>query len=227
MKPIAIFWHAVFRKDKDQPFPMAVPILFEQWSQIKSAGLADAAAQIIIGINGDESDIPSAESVFPSKSHFVFHGLGSKAENLTIIEIEKWAKNNPGWIVLYGHGKGASHWPGTHYGENVAGPWRRGMMAQIVGRWKEAVSALENDYDVAGCHLMTGLLDGTQNIFPGNLWWSTSDFLATVPSMYLRERIKQDGISALTSRFEAEVWLMNGRVPRVKDLQPFSGNGIP
>lgn len=228
MKPIAIFYHSVFKQENGGAYPMSIPIIFEQFSLVKSSGLEAAADLIVCGINGSPQDSEAAaKSVFPEKAQLIYHGLSSRAENLTIVEIEKWVPNNPGWNVIYFHSKSATHWPGTHYGENVAGPWRRTMMKHLVTNWKTCVADLESGYEMVGCHAMIGVADGTQNIWPGNFWWATSDFLATVPSIYLRDRIKVSGIAALESRFEAEVWAMNGKIPKFKDVLPTGGGGVP
>jgi len=68
---------------------------------------------------------------------------------------------------------------------------------------------------------LTGQADGTQNIPAGNFLWIKSDFVATLPSMYKRDRIKLSGMTSPESRYEAEVFWGNGtRLPKVIDKHP-------
>lgn len=228
MKPIAIFYHSLLFYGNPPEFSeQAFAIVTEQMSLLKRSGLENAATEIIIGINdgGDSKEI--AQWLFPRLSKKVFHGLQSRAENLTIVEIEKWAPTHPNWNVLYFHSKGATHSADSAYGNNVSAPWRRAMMNHLVANWRQCVTDLESVESV-GCHFMRNLADGTQNIWAGNFFWCNSNFLATLPSIYERDRIKVSGIASAESRFEAEVWIGNGkRCPTVKEYLPAGGEGVP
>lgn len=229
MRPIAVFYHCLFfLGTKDNPLPSAVPIVVEQMGMMKEYGLTDAASEIICGINGAAESELLADVILPAKAHKVYHGLQSQAENLTIVEIEKWVPSHPGWLVLYFHSKGATHSPGSAYGDGVSSPWRRTMMQYLVKDWRDCVADLERGYESVGCHFLTGMCDGSQNLWAGNFWWATSEFLATVPSIYLRDRIKQSGIANVESRYESEVWIGNGpRIPNVRQYLPRGGGGVP
>jgi len=227
MKPIAVFFHSLFvLGDPPAILPSAYSIISEQMAMLKESGLEDAASEIHCGVNGGCESVPFAESVFPKKATIKYHGLQSRAENLTIVMLHDWCKSHPGWKVLYFHSKGATHGPESDYGNGSSTPWRRGMMADLVGGWKRCVKDLET-HDIACSHWMWNMADGTQHIPAGNMTWTTSDFAATLPSMFLRERIKQDGIGAVTSRFEAEVFWGNGKRPKVKQYRLNGGGGVP
>lgn len=99
-------------------------------------------------------------------------------------------------------------------------------MQDLIVNWRQCVSDLEN-HDIVCSHWMWNLLDGTQHIPAGNFLWVTSNFVEKLPSVYLRDRIKQDGIDALSSRFEAEVFWGNGARPNVKSYRPDGGGGVP
>lgn len=214
---IAIFYHTLFYIG-DQLRMSAVNVVREQMTQLKQSGLLDAADQFVVGINGGEESAQLANVLIPSKADITLHGLASRAENLTIVEIEKWVRDHLDWAVLYFHSKGATHEPNSDYGK-FAGRWRRCMMNHMVSNWRGCVDNLRDGYEATGCHWMTGLgSDKSQNIFAGNFWWATSDFLRDVPSIFLRDRIKVSGIASLESRYEAEVWIGNGRLPKVKEL---------
>jgi hypothetical protein len=195
---------------------------------MKASGLEGAAKEIIIGVNGGEESWNMAAVMCPAKARFVMHGLRSRSENLTIVEIEKWLPEHPDWYVCYFHCKGGSHPAGSPYGEGTAKPWRIGMMHKVVRDWRLCVDALEEGYESAGAHYLRHACDGSHNYWPGNFWWAKASFLLTLPSIFERERIKMSGIETVESRYEAEVWLGNGpRMPSVKEFLPNGGFGVP
>lgn len=220
---IAIFYHVVFYIG-DRVLPAANTIMLEQMFALKTSGLMDAASHVCVGVNGgDESATRVRLMDLPPKARVVMHGLNSRAENLTIIEIEKFVAALPKdeeWYILYHHSKGATHSPETDYAK-FAGRWRRCGMKHCVTNWRQCVKDLDGGAESVGVHWMTGLADGTQNIWGGNFWWARASFLRTVPSMFLRDRIKTSGIAALESRYESEVWIGNApRLPKVVDYHP-------
>lgn len=229
MKHIAIFYHCLFEYGTPPDFqPGAFDIVAEQMTALHTSGLLAAASHFVVGINGGKESEQYANLILPPHARKVLHGLESRAENLTLVEIEKWVPNHPDWYVLYFHSKGATHPPGTHYGDNVSAPWRRGMMKYLVKNWRACVADMDAGAESVGCHFMRGMADGTQNIWAGNFFWATSNFLATLPSIFNRDRIKLSGISSVESRYEAEVWIGNGpRCPKVKEYLPNGGEGCP
>jgi hypothetical protein len=200
--------------------PGALAIISETMLAFQSSGLTDAASEMYCCFNGNEQAI--AKSLCPSKAQIIMHGMDSFAENLTLVEIEKWAKTHPDWYVFYGHAKGATHVPASDYAQ-FAGRWRRCMLKKNVHEWRNAVNILGQGYDAVGCHFLHHMCDGTQHYFAGNYWWANSNFLRNLPSIYARERIKVSGIASPESRYEAEVWIGNGGVPYVKDLETTHG----
>lgn len=219
---LAIFFHClIYYGDPPELSLNALSIIDEQWAQVKSSGLLDAASHITIGINGGSESEDVARLLFPPKAKLVMHGLASKAENLTIVEIEKWVPTHSDYYVLYFHCKGATHDPAIPYAAYSAS-WRRTMMGHLVGNWQQCVSDLDKGFEAVGCNWLTGMgWDKSQNIFGGNFFWAKSSFLQTLPSIYQRQRIKDSGIAGADSRYEAEVWIGNGpRLPIVRSYQP-------
>ena len=219
MKPIAIFYHCLFQIG-DEILNSAIEVVSEQMKALKDAGLVDAASEMFAGVNGGHESRVFVESILPAKVKATYHGLESRNENLTIVMLEEWLKEHNDWHVLYFHSKGSTHGPGDPL-HILGANWRRCLMRGVVDNWKTCVADLESGYDSVGSHWMPGMCDGTQNIWAGNFWWATSNFLRTVPSIYLRDRIKVSGIKSMESRYESEVWLGNApRLPRVKDYHP-------
>lgn len=220
MTKIAIFYHGVFFLGRPpERLPNAATIVADQMSQMSNFGLLDAADEIHVGINGEEESIDLAAMTIPAKADVTFHGLDSRSENLTILMLENWAKTHPGWYVLYLHSKGATNKPGSDDAK-FAPPWRGGMMFDLVVNWRKCVDDLQSGFDIVCSYWMWNAADGTQHIPAGNFWWAKSDFIATLPSIHLRERIKMSGIESLESRYEAEVWIGNGKKPTVKSYRP-------
>ncbi len=225
-KPIAIWFHGLFfMANPVRHLPHAGVIIESQINQMIESKLWEAADEIQFGINGGKESVGAATSIIPDKAKITYHGLQSCAENPTIVMLHEWAKANPGWNVLYLHGKGATHQPDSHYGANVSRPWREAMMADLVVNWRQCVMDLDGGHDIA-CMLWLWEQgwDKSQHIPAGNFTWTTSDFVAKLPSLFLRARIKEDGLGAASARFEAEVWWGNGPRPKVKayrDRLPF------
>jgi hypothetical protein len=216
LKPIAVFYHCLFCLDKpNNLLPQAYQIVYEQMQQAFSAGLCAEASQFFAGVNGGAESILYSKLLLPEKAKCVYHGLSSRSENLTIAEIEKWVREHPGWYVLYFHAKGCTH----PTGDPVRTAWRNCMMWYLVTNWRRCVADLDAGYEVVGCHLLEyPVIPWTQRIFAGNFWWARSCYLASLPSIYDRARIKESGIGTLESRFESEVWLFNGpRRPFLRD----------
>lgn len=229
MKPIAVFYHCLFVHGNPATFmPGAFDIVKEQMGIAAASGLIDSCSQLTVGINGGKESDEFANLVLPAKARRVLHGLNSKAENLTLVELEKWIPGHEDWNVLYFHAKGCTHPPGDSYGDNVSAPWRKTMDRYLVQNWRNCVADLESGYESVGCHFMRGMCDGTQNIWAGNFWWAQASYLRILPSIYRRERIKVSGIAAAESRYEAEVWIGNGpRLPTTKEYLPRGGEGCP
>ncbi len=217
---IAVFYHCLFCIG-NEPLWSAVKVVHEQMKALKESGLEDAATEIHIGVNGGKESEIYAKQFLPKRAQITYHGLESRAENLTIVMLEKWLKDHDGWCVLYFHCKGATHPLDSSYAA-YSGSWRRTMMGHLVENWRFCVRDLIVGAEACGCNWLTGQgWDHSQNIFGGNFWWAKSSFLRLLPSIYERARIKTSGIGALESRYESEVWIGNGpRLPLVKVYQP-------
>lgn len=219
---LIVFYHCLFQIG-DRLLPNAIDIVFEQMEQFKSSGLLDAVSEFYIGVNGGDEAMAFSE-LFPEKATVVYHTLACRNELRTMLLIEERVKKlDEQAYILYTHSKGASHDAASDYGK-FAGRWRRCMMRTCVTRWRECVNALDQGYEAAGAHWLTGQADGTQHYFAGTSYWTTGKFMKTVPSILLRERIKISGIDSPESRYEAEVALCNGaRLPKIKDMEVSHG----
>lgn len=228
MKPVAIFYHCLFFLGDPPQFSMnAYNIVVEQMEMLRESGLLSECKEMIVGINGGPESQEAAWLALPSKAKLIFHGLQSKSENLTIVEIERWVQAHLDWNILYFHAKGCTRGEDQNYLKKVSEPWRRAMMGDLVWNWRYCVWELEKGHDIVCSHWMWNMADGTQHIPAGNFLWITGRFAANLPSMFLRACVKNYGISAAESRWEAEVKWGNGRTPRVSQIRPNGGGGVP
>lgn len=220
--PIVVFYHCyLYNGDPPDLKPWAFDVVTGQMIRLNNCGLADAASEIIIGINGGNESYDVAKLVMPWKARIVCHGLENKCENPTIVLMEQWLKANLTEAhVLYFHAKGSSHDPASEYGA-FDGRWRECMMFNCVDNWRRCVADLAH-FETVGCHWLTGQgWDHSQHYYAGTFFWARASYLRTLPSIMDRERIKMSGLGALDSRYEAEVWLGNGkRLPTVRDYHP-------
>lgn len=225
MRPIAIFYHCLFYNNNEL-LPNACDIVDEQMTALRESGLLHACSEFIVGINGGKESEEMACLLIPSKARLVLHGLNSKSENLTIVEIEKWLPQHKDWKVLYFHSKGATTIPSEQERRKV---WRLCMMNNLVLKWQRCCMDLDRGFDTVGCHWISNFMEPLfdhqnkrpQAYWAGNFWWANSSFLCCLPSIYERSRIKTSGIEAIESRYESEVWIGNGyKVPIVKDYHP-------
>lgn len=216
MSRIAIFYHCLFfRGDPPVQVPSGIQVVGEQMEIIKDNGLLDASEYVSIGINGgDESQVYSS-MLIPKKAKVHFHGLDSRNENSTLLNLEQWLPGNSGWNVLYFHSKGAT-WP---YDDYMRSRWRGCMMRNLICNWRQCVKDLDSGFDSVGCHWMVPpATPKGQHIWAGTFWWAKSDYLLTLPSIMNRDRIKLSGLKHQDSRYESEVWIGNGpRLPKIKD----------
>lgn len=212
---IALFYHCLFIPENY--LINAFNIVSEQMQQVRQSGLLEACSEMIVGCNGGEESREIAHMLIPDKAKIVFHGPDSRAENLTLVEIEKWLPTHPDFLVCYIHVKGVTHDPESSYGQGSA-RWRRCGMRHCVENWRQCVMDLQV-VEAVGPHWLTRQgWDHSQHYFAGNFWWARSNYLRTLPSIFKRERIKESGIASLESRYESEVWIGNGpRLPTVKD----------
>lgn len=214
--PIAVFYHCLFvGGDIPHLLPAAPSIIAYQMYALESRGLLDASETMICGINGGTESHCLAAALLPEHSIKVFHGLESRSENFTISVLEDWCQRNKDHYVFYEHSKGATHPPNSI----KSTIWRNCMTRNLVTNWRRCVEDLDSGYEVVGCHYMRPpLTPEGQHIFAGNFFWAKANYLATLPRLRDRARIKMSGMGALESRYESEVWLMGGKnIPRLKD----------
>jgi hypothetical protein len=215
MRNIIVFYHCLLYSGIPPDINLnAFAIVDEQMQLLKESGLLSMASHFVVGLNGGKESLDVANLIIPPKAEIKLHGLQSKSENLTIVEIENWVKSNPGWAVLYFHCKGATQSPT----DLLRIRWRRCMMQNLITNWSRCIKDLEL-YESVGCHWYKDMHG--RSYWAGNFWWSRSEFLQTVPSISNKLTCRVKGVDSLYSRYESEVWLGEGqRLPTRKDYHP-------
>lgn len=216
---IAIFFHTLFcLGDPPEPQPVGMSVVHEQMETLKASGLLEHADEFYVGINGAEESQVYADCIIPEKAVKVYHGTQCRNELRTIMLLQEVMAGRKGWLALYFHTKGFNHSPT----EALIYNWRWCMMYHLVTNWEICVESLSYGFDSVGCHWKTGQVDGTQNLWAGNFWWSKSEFINTLPSIEKTPRLAMmGGIDALASRYEAEILIGRGpRLPKVLDYHP-------
>jgi hypothetical protein len=206
---LAIFYHGLLVApgiDSNHAFAL----LADQMAALVDSGLADAAEKVFMGVNGDEFDRLAVQSLAPKKAVVMAFPHG-QSEIPTMDFMWGWAKENPGWYACYFHMKGVSR-PGNA----IWMRWRRCMENAVIWNWQTCVETLEGGFDSVGAHWLSHqkypMIPPSQRYWGGNFYWSTTDFLRTLP------RLAKDSVAA---RYEAEVFIGSGpRVPRVFDMAP-------
>lgn len=208
MRKIAVFYHCYLSGGEVAvSVDNVIRIASAQFSALDKSGLSDSAQHISIGVSGSPADYMAIASMSP-KSSEVSHNLAGVGELPTMKRMQDWCKNNPGWLVLYIHTKGA-----IHHGNPPYEAWRSCMERAVVWGWKKCVNDLLGRYESCGAHWLTPQrfpFIGETAYWGGNFWWARSDFLNTLPP-----------IDVNLSRYEAEVWIGRGpRRPVVMDYAP-------
>lgn len=239
MNPIAIWYHvrisggahpdnALFPGNPDLDEAHALSVVGEQVGDLRESGLLDGADNLVIGINGGPNDFRSMVRLIGHGAAIFMHGPEASSELPTMARLEEWAKESPGWDVLYLHSKGVS-WPKTKPGWELRQAWRRCLMRNTVQNWTDCVQALRDGYDMAGAHWLTAekypqsASALPRPIWGGNFWWTTSDYLAQLPPLISLER---DMDLSWRYRYQAEQWPTSGKLPRVKDFVPDHWPGL-
>lgn len=209
MMPIAVFYHCLLSsKHRDIQPDYAFNLISTQMGALRNSGLSDAAQLVHIGVNGSSSDAMAVACLAPEKAAVVHHGQDATTEIPTLNVLRAFAKDHPGWAVLYHHSKGVST-------PNQADGWRRRMENVCVWGWNECVKALDRGADAAGAHWLTperfpGVIQTP--FFGGTFWFAKSDYINTLPPL---------PDPTWENRYEAETWIGKGpRRPRVVDFYP-------
>lgn len=166
-------------------------IVQEQIALIVESGLAQNA-KIFIGVIGTWHNIVEIADIIDGlDAHVIGHGEDPEQFEFPTLEVLRlYAASHDGY-VCYIHSKGVSHQK-----NELHDWWRATMNEGVLTGWSECVMALDAGYDVAGCRFKHTVHE--LNYFAGNFWWATCEHIRKLPDF------------THSSRYEAEVWVVNG-----------------
>jgi hypothetical protein len=213
VKQIAVYYHTRLSGGDPHIDPdHAMGIMAEQMAELRRSGLEEAASRIVVGVNGGDCDFAAAAMMAPGKAELVQHPDHFRGELPTMFLMQKWAKENPDWYVMYHHTKGA-----IHKNEPLYDVWRHRMQDAVVTNWRRAIKDMDAGIESVGAHWLTP--EGwpalvTAPFWGGNFWWAKASFLNTLP------QLRQTAMSR-AEFYDAESWIGWGpRRPIVKDYCP-------
>lgn len=209
MNGIGVFYHCLL-SSPHRPIDMdyALNLIANQMAAIKESGLENAAQDMTIGVNGSASDALAVACLAPSKATVIHHGAGTTTEIPTMNILREYARQHPGWAIMYHHSKGVST-------PNQADGWRRRMESVVVWGWGHCLKALDEGAEACGAHWLTpeknpGAI--ASPFFGGTFWWARADYINRLPPL---PEAKWE------NRYEAESWIGKGQPrPRVVDFYP-------
>jgi len=206
MKPLALFYHVPAHLNPE----FCQKLVADQLRHMAKSGLTEHLDQMLIGVNGVESECKWLQNLVPTKAELFYNEKEDwpAGEVPTLRYLREWLQAFPKHLVCYLHTKGLSHPPGSG-GYQHRHDWRMRMEDVVIGRWRECVNHLENGHDTAG-QWWNVAFNGSY--WAGNFWWATGEYLATLP--YIGTRGHNDG-----GRYEAELWIGRGpNAPRIASL---------
>lgn len=224
MKPIAIFFHTVFFKADGGAFQRSGPMNAKYMKDLEDSGLMDAASHFTAGINGGKESEVYAKCYLPRAQH-LFHGIDVISANFTFQAMRDFCVAHPGWNVVFFHGKSIAHETPEYVSYlPFEMRWINCMVNACIRNWRTCVADLET-HDSVGCHWMENVGNPpVDHIWGGTFYWVTSDFAATLPSLYDCPLVKQFGMKSIEGRATGEQWIGLGpKLPRIKD---YHVNGI-
>jgi hypothetical protein len=189
-------------------------LFVEQICALVTSGLAEAADEIYIGLNGNDRDMAFVSNEAPLKAKILQHGENAKSLLPTMQFLQSWLPGHEDWAVCFFHAKGA-----CHPGDPLTAAWRRCMTHHLIDIWRKCVADLELGFDTVGCHWLSPkqyprcfvpFHETSTPYWGGAFWWATGRFLLQLPK--LPEKIERRH-----HWFLPELLIGSGPTPRIVD----------
>lgn len=185
MRKLAVWYHCKMSGEGIPDPDLALSIVTEQMDSLKQSGLADAADEINVRLNGPESDLMLLSAVVPPKALIGHNGPGKRSELPTIAVIREWLPSHRDWFVCYHHSKGVTRLEQGVFNIDGKAAHRRAMELWVIWNWRSCVGDLERGYDAVGINLVhpakRPILPGC--FFVGNFWWARAEHMLTLPPL--------------------------------------------
>lgn len=186
----------------------------EQLLTLKRSGLLDHTKCLYVSIivsSDDDVDVFKRIACIPQLDIISIEKKADQYEYPALKFIQKKARQEKA-LFYYFHTKGISYQCGKDNGrlfrlfwEKIRA-WRVMLEFFIFTKWRVAINALNNGYDAYGCYQWP---PDDYKMFSGNFWWTTSDYVQTLPEL-------EDAVIA-QNRFYSEQWIFESN-PHVYSL---------
>lgn len=219
---IAVFFHTRLSGGDFPEHPEAkvepnwgASLFINQLHVLVDSGIYDNANKIIVGMNGSPIECRMLSKCIPEGIVKVYHGPESRSLIPTMRIMQQFARDNPGWMLLFMHAKGA-----THPHDSFTTAWRDCMTKHCVTNWCKCVSDLETGmFDAVGCHWRENSPNdpnadrwGWAGYFGGVFFWTTGVYFSKLQML-------PETATDRHSFYLPELILGTG-YPRVKDYHP-------
>ncbi len=211
--------------------PGAFDLMSEQMTLASETGLLDAADQVVLCTNGQESSFAAAKEIlnpteFPNVK-FVHTGNNVKHwEYPTLNQLKNDCDStDEEFYVCYFHLKGLSR-----PGDARVLDWRNYMQYWQIERWEDNVAKLDEGMDTVG----TNFIEAPWPHYSGNFWWARASYIRRLdamvhpdnlpwgqPSRYINATL-DDG----NFRYEHEAWI-GSKNPVWAELHSTPGKLVP
>ena len=217
---IAIFYHCRISGGANVNTGAAVDpiwgrqLFMEQMASLVKSGLADAADEIYIGLNGNGRDLAFVSEKAPAKAKILQHGENAKSLLPTMRFLQDWLPGHEDWAVCFLHSKGA-----CHPNDPLTTAWRRCMAHHVIENWRRCVMDLAIRFDTVGCHWLSPkeyprcfapFHETATSYWGGVFWWATARFLLQLPKL-------PETIDRRHTWFAPELWIGSGPSPKIVD----------
>lgn len=209
---IAVWYHCrLFGGEPPIDPDYSITLMAEQMKTLRTAGLEQAATEILICVNGDTQNRIVARQLAPAKSTFIDHGRDALGLLRTVNCLRSWCQCHPDWIVCFWHIKGV-----THPWDTLNTLWRQCMEKWVIINWRKCVADVGSNFETVGAHWLTPeQYHGIVKVpfWGGQFFWARASFLAELPAL-------PDNPTRREEWFLSENWIGMGRRPRVRDYAP-------
>jgi hypothetical protein len=194
--------------------PGATDVMSEQLTLASESGLLDAADEVILCTNGDESKFAGAKEVMAEFENVTFVHTGNNSKlwefpTLDLIKQECNAVAEEEFYICYFHLKGLSR-----PNDTKAVDWRTYLNYWTIERWEDNVAKLDEGMDTVG----VDFIEAPWPHYSGNFWWARASYIRKLDPLTHPNSLAWGKQSTLIDatldqgnfRFEHEAWIGSG-----------------
>jgi hypothetical protein len=210
--------------------PGAFDVMSEQLTLASESGLLDAAEEVILCTNGDESKFSAAKEIMAEFENVTFVHTSNDTRlweypTLDLIKQECSAIAEEEFYICYFHLKGLSR-----LGDAKSVDWRNYLNYWTIERWEDNVAKLDEGMDTVG----VDFIETSWPHYSGNFWWARASYIRKLDPLTEPSKLAWGTQSKLIDaklddgnfRFEHEAWIGSGN-PVWAELHQGPGKTTP